>query len=663
MDQESPYQDARSRRREWLETDGRGGFASGTAQGARSRRYHGLLICAAAPPSGRVVLVNGFDAWAQTSSGLYALSSQHYPPDILQPDGFRRIKNFVYRPWPRWTFALEDGSEIGQEIFIAQDSGATVVSWRLIKPREGVTLSVRPFLSGRDYHALHRENQNFRFDPEPRGHGLLWRPYPGVPAIAAAFNGVYSHAPLWYRQFLYEEEKNRGLDCVEDLAAPGVIRWDLSSGPAFLILAAENPDHRPIPQDARAQDLGKILRDAELARRQKGSPLRLAAQNYLVRRGSGLSVIAGYPWFTDWGRDTFVSMRGLLLSAGRFAEALSLILEWTGSASEGMIPNRFPDDGGAPEYTSVDSTLWMIVAAGEFLRATEQNDDLASEKNKKIIADFMETAVSRYAAGARWGIKADADGLLACGEPGRTALTWMDARVNGAPVTPRVGKPVEVQALWINALAAAGLKNQSWRALEKKARDSFLNRFWNTEKNCLFDVVDADHKPGSNDGSLRPNQIFAVGGLPSSIVEGSRAKAVVDAVERRLWTPLGLRSLAPGEPGYQARYEGNVAARDGAYHQGTAWPWLLGAFVQAWVRVRGGGRDAKLRAREKFLAPLIRHLEDAGLGHISEISDAEPPFTPRGCPFQAWSVGEALRLELSVLSLKNQSPSREMSCK
>jgi predicted glycogen debranching enzyme len=302
------------------------------------------------------------------------------------------------------------------------------------------------------------------------------------------------------------------------------------------------------------------------------------------------------------------------------------LLAWADSLSQGMLPNRFPDDGEVA-YNAVDASLWFIIAAHEF-------------GAERALGDAIESIVSRYALGTRHGIRMDADGLLACGEPG-TQLTWMDARVDGRPVTPRVGKPVEVQALWVNALRIAG---GQWVAMARQACESFIERFWREDAGCLFDVVDAGHEAGQNDPSFRPNQIFGVGGLPFPLLEGERAARVVEAVERRLLTAMGLRTLAPDEPGYRGRYAGDAAWRDGAYHQGTAWPWLLGPFVEAWLRVRNATSEAKAEARERFLRPLEAHLGEAGVGHVSEVADGDPPHTPGGCPFQAWSLGELMRI-------------------
>ena len=309
-----------------------------------------------------------------------------------------------------------------------------------------------------------------------------------------------------------------------------------------------------------------------------------------------------------------------------------------------MLPNRFPDRGDEPEFNAVDASLWYVIAVHEYLAAVRAARGRLRKSDRQALDQAVQRILTGYADGTRYGIHADHDGLLAAGQPG-VQLTWMDAKVGDWVVTPRIGKPVEVQALWLNALRIGAATSACWDALLERGTAAFGARFWNAEREYLYDVVDVDHQAGTVDGAFRPNQIFAVGGLPFPLLNGAPARRVVDAVEQRLLTPLGLRSLAPDERGYAPRYEGDVAARDGAYHQGTVWPWLLGAFVDAWVRVRGATVAAKRQARERFLEPLLAHLGDAGLGHISEIADAEPPHRPRGCPFQAWSVGEALRLD------------------
>ena len=633
---------------EWLEADGLGGFASGTAAGIRTRRYHGLLLPATTPPTGRVLLVNGLEVWVETPTGRFALSSQRYAPGVVPPDGAGRIVAFETDPWPRWRFHLEDGTAIEQEIFVRNGAPLTVIAWRLTSPRSDVRLSVHPFFSGRDYHALHHENGNFRFEPDREGGRLLWRPYEGVPGVVVLANGAYTHQPEWYRNFLYEEERARGLDFTEDLASPGSVQFDLSLGEAVLILTTE--EHASASLSALSPEAhARNFRTAEQRRRRFPSRLHRAADTYFVRRGGGQTIVAGYPWFTDWGRDTFIALRGVCLATGRFEDARQILLEWAGAVSDGMLPNRFPDRGEAPEFNAVDAALWYVVAVHAYQRAAEQGRQKISAREQATLRQAIDAILTGYAKGTRFGIRLDDDGLLAAGEPG-VQLTWMDAKVRDWVVTPRIGKPVEVEALWLNALRIGGEFRSEWHSLFARGTGAFRARFWNEPRGCLYDVVDADHRPGTADATFRPNQIFAVGGLPFPLLEGDRARRVVDAVEARLWTPLGLRSLAPGELGYTGRYEGGVHERDGAYHQGTVWPWLIGPFVEAWVRVRRGTREAKREARSRFLDPLLAHLDEAGLGHISEIADGDPHHTPRGCPFQAWSIGEALRLAEVVLA-------------
>jgi predicted glycogen debranching enzyme len=634
--------------REWLEADGLGGFASGTPTGERTRRYHALLAPATTPPTGRVALVNGLEVWVVSPAGREALSSQRYAPDVVHPDGAERIFRFTAEPWPTWTYRLADGTEIVHEVFAPHGRAAVVCSWRLRGRRAGLRLMVRPLVSGRDIHALHQENAAFAFGAARHGDRVTWRPYDGVPAIAAITNGTYAEDPQWYRRFLYAEERARGFEHTEDLASPGTFVFDLSAGEAVLVLAAGLPDGAATFQGEARATLDRLRTDERTRRAGFPSPLHRAADAYLVRRGSGLTIIAGYPWFTDWGRDTFVSVRGLCLAAGRLDEARSILLAWADTVSEGMLPNRFIEQGDAPEFNSVDAALWYVVAVGELIDQWAAAGRPLPAGDRTTLVAAVEQILAGYRRGTRHRIRADADGLLAAGAPGQQ-LTWMDAKVGDWVVTPRSGKPVEVQALWINALAVGALLgSDEWRLLAERARAAFTERFWNPA-GWLYDVVDVEHRAGTVDPAFRPNQILAIGGLPLPVLEGERARQVVDAVEARLWTPLGLRSLAPDDPAYRPRYEGGPVERDGSYHQGTVWPWLLGPFVDAWVRVRGGTMDARDTARRRFLDPLMAHLAEAGIGHVSEIADADPPHRPRGCPFQAWSVGEVLRLTERVL--------------
>lgn len=633
---------------EWLEADGLGGFASGTVGTTRTRRYHAWLLAATTPPTGRFVLVNGGDVWVETSDGPAFLSSQHYASGDAIPAPCPSLLDFTTEPWPTWTFRVTDGSTIRQELVAVHGRPLTALRWTAIEVGRpnALHLSVRPFLSGRDYHALHRENYSFQFEPRCIGAELSWSPYPGVPLVYVASNGTYSHQPAWYRNFVYVEERDRGLDHVEDLAAPGVFQWTLGDASAVLLLSTE----RLAGSDAKAGDVVRLAEscfDQELRRRRQfASPLHRAADAYVVRRGGGRTLVAGYPWFTDWGRDTFIAMRGLCLAADRLDVAEEILVNWSAHVSDGMLPNRFPDVGASPEFNAVDASLWYVQAISKFLRRCEREGKSLSNDVTGRLLSAVDEILRGYARGTRFGIRMDDDGLIAAGEPG-VQLTWMDAKVGDWVVTPRVGKPVEVQALWLNALHAFRQRSAEYEAWFQRGRNAFRKRFWNPAKSCLYDVIDEDHVPNRCSDAVRPNQVFAVGGLPLVLLDSFEARSVVDCVERELWTPWGLRTLSPNEPGYRGQYRGGVRERDAAYHQGTAWPWLMGPFVEAWLRVYGA--DRRHEAHDRFLRPMEGQLQVYGLGHLAEVADGDAPHQPGGCPFQAWSLGEFLRLKWDVL--------------
>jgi predicted glycogen debranching enzyme len=633
---------------EWLETDGLGGFASGPVVGPRTRRYHALLVTARNPPGNRVVLINGAEAWVETPAGRWCLTPTRYVPDVLGP--YLDPTAFTTDPWPTWTYRLPDGTEVIHELCMSRGLPVVTLSWRLASPRPNVTLTVRPFLTGRDLHALHHENPAFRFDATVTGGRVQWRPYDTLPAVVSLSNGTYTHNPQWYRQVQYDLDRARGYDYSEDVAAPGTFRWNLSAGEAAWLLGPDLAD-APVrlAEGASAVRLLGRLRTGERRRRfTLVGPLRRVADDYLVRRGAGATIIAGYPWFGDWGRDTCIAVRGLCLATGQFAEAGQILLEWAGHVADGMLPNRFPEHGEAPEYNAVDASLWFVIAAYELLRAGNTHRWRAPTGARLTLRSVINTILSTYTAGTRYRIHADADGLLAAGEPG-VQLTWMDARVDGQVITPRIGKPVEVQALWINALRLAADDDVRWRQPAALATLAFRNRFWRSDVGYCYDVVDVDHEPGRVDTAFRPNQLFAVGGLPLAILDLVDGRRLVDAVEQHLWTPMGPRTLAPDDPAYQRRYAGAQDARDRAYHQGTVWPWLTGAFVDAWVRVRGDTPDVRAEARRRFVEPLLATVADGpGVGHIPELANGDPPHTPGGSPFQAWSVAELLRLEVTL---------------
>jgi predicted glycogen debranching enzyme len=667
---------------EWLEADGLGGFAMGTTAGVRTRRYHALLCAATAPPAGRMVLLSGFDAFVVDDgeggidpgvsgsgsgpSGV-ALSSQAYAPATIHPAGHRRIRRFALAPWPTWDFDVGAGRTVRQEILAIHGSPVVVVRWSIASHADGgalasqsgvLRLRVRPYLAGRDFHGLMHENPVFDFTVttarDALGEHQRLSPYPGVPHVRWRSTGRFAPAPDWYRRFDYCEEAARGLDHLEDLATPGWLELELGAGhgDALWLVGADLPgaelvmDPRPdgAVADLRTHVAGLI--DRERRRRVGlGGPLERAADQYLVRRGAGRTIIAGYPWFGDWGRDTFIALRGLCLATGRFDEAGSILAEWAGLVDRGLLPNRFPDSGAAPEYNSVDAALWYVIAADAWLAvapAPAVRSALREPGGRAAIEAAIDAIVDGMLAGTRYHIGVDQDGLLAAGEPG-VQLTWMDAKLGDWVVTPRIGKPVEIQALWLNALAIAARRRPELAAVLARGQASFAARFWNPAAQALFDVVDVDHQPGKNDPALRPNQLLAIGGLPLCLVDEDRARAVLATVERELLTPLGPRTLAPSDPDYAPRCAGGVYDRDAAYHQGTVWPWLAGPFVQAWLRVHGDSAEARAEAQRRFIAPLLAHVGRFGLGHVAEIADGESPHTPRGCPFQAWSVAELIR--------------------
>ncbi len=641
----------RSLQLEWLETNGRGGFSSGTVAGPNTRRYHALLLIARNPPVDRFVLVNHLEEQVEMGGQSVALSANCYP-GAIHPDGYQRCIGFSSDPWPIWTYDV-GGAQVIREIFCPQGRDLVVIRWHLAAAKgEAAKLAVRPMLSGRNYHATHHEN-NGLWAGVMRGSGpVSWHPYDGVPVPVACYSGLYHHAPEWYRHVQFPVEQERGLDGEEDWWSPGEFAMDLAAGQsAFLAFTTEamGTESPSAPIDAAAVD---TLVEDERRRRQRladGAPgkdrlvrsLWQAAEAYLSDRGTQKTVIAGYPWFADWGRDTFISLPGLCLATGRHDVARQVITAFSAHVSQGMIPNRFPDAGETPEYNTIDASLWFVHAVGRYFDYTKDDATI-----RRVAWPAVRAILDGYRQGTRYGIRMDADGLIAGGEPG-VQLTWMDAKVGDWVVTPRRGKPVEIQALWVRALAVGGELAAKFgdAAYAKRCEDdriraikSFRARFWYEQGGYLYDVVDGK---GGDDASLRPNQIYAVA-FPGELLDGTQAERVVQVVENRLLTPVGLRTLAPGDAQYRPRYEGGVHSRDGAYHQGTVWPFLLGPFVTAWLRVHGGTSGAKRTARE-FLDGLDVHLNEACLGQVSEIFDADAPHHPRGCFAQAWSVAEPLR--------------------
>ena len=635
--------------KEWLETDGHGAFSSGTSSGVRSRRYHNLLMIAKNPPAERVILVNGMDVWVETPHGTFPISTQHYMNDVVWPKGYLRQTGFDDSLWPVWTFDVGESIEIKQELFVPHGLQGIAIRWQVSGPTTGMKLHVKPFLSGRDYHSMHHENADMHLTTENQSGDLRWQTYDDSVDVFAETNGTFDANPEWFRSFYYEVEDQRGLDALEDLGCPGELHFNLESeAEAILLLGAKCRLSSQLNSTGIApKQVFQTVHDSESQRRSKVSRLDRSAQQYIVERNDGKTIIAGYPWFTDWGRDTFIAIRGLCFARDDVDAARDIVVAWADTVSEGMIPNRFPDHGEEPEFNSVDASLWYIVAIHEYWQLLERVGVEQDKDEKAKLQSAIEAILKGYSDGTRHRIGSDSDGLIAAGEDG-VQLTWMDAKVDDWVVTPRIGKPVEIQCLWINALWIAAKFSKSWQPVLEKAEQSFREKFWNEEANCLFDVIDNDHQAGQADATIRPNQILAVGGLPYQLIDGDRAKSIVSTVEDKLLTPLGLRSLSPDDDRFEPIYIGDRLKRDGAYHQGTVWAWMLGPFVEAWLTVNGNSKKTLTEAKQRFLDPIEAHLNTAGLGHISEIADATDPFQPRGCPFQAWSLSEYIRVKKLV---------------
>lgn len=636
---------------EWLETNGRGGFSSGTVAGANTRRYHALLLVARKPPSERFVLVNHLEEWVEVNGQAIPLSTNCYPGAVY-PEGYKSCRRFTADPWPTWTYDCA-GVSILREILCIQGRDLVIVRWRLLKKAKlPVTLLVRPMLSGRDYHSTHHENAGLDGNCTERRQSVTWHPYYDLPAVRAFHTGLYGHDPRWFRQVQFTVDQQRGLDYEEDWWSPGELTYLLKAGEdATLVFTTES---------VNALDVAALI-DVERERRtriQKSAPssdplahqLCCAAAQYLSERGSRQTVIAGYPWFTDWGRDTFISLPGLCLATGRTDVGWQVIESFSAHVSEGMVPNRFPDVGEQPEYNTIDASLWFIHAVDRYLAASR--DDA---RVREIAWPAVKEILDGYRRGTRYGIRMDEDGLITGGVPG-TQLTWMDAKVGDWVVTPRHGKPVEIQALWIRALEVGDMLARRFdeadyadRCRNDRTRSiaSFRDRFWYEQGGYLYDVIDG---PEGNDASLRPNQLYTIS-LVDDLVPRDRAQQILRLAEAQLLTPVGLRTLSPTDSRYHPRYEGGVLERDGAYHQGTVWPFLLGPFVTAWIKAFGRSAAVRYKARS-FLTGLEAHLSEVCLGQVSEIFDAEAPYQPRGCFAQAWSVAEPLRALIDDINIQ-----------
>ncbi|HUJ27328.1 MAG TPA: amylo-alpha-1,6-glucosidase [Myxococcales bacterium] len=640
---------ARSSRLEWLETNGAGGFAMGTVAGTNTRRYHALLVASLRPPVDRHVLLSRLDE-VVSADGLpdVALASNQYPGTIA-PQGYTHLIEFRLDPFPTWVFDV-GGAHVEKQLFMVPGEQAVVVQYRATRPRR---LSVSPFLAFRDYHSLTHANGSLDGDVrEERTPGALVlriKPYASLPELSlhASPGAHFQRDGCWYFDNEYLVELDRGLDFREDLWKAGTLALQLEQNrPAFIVAAI----------GSRRFDAAEVAAlEAQVREQRRGRDmLDLAADQFIARRADGKpTLMAGFPWFTDWGRDTMISLPGIFLARGKLDQARDVLRGFLAHLDGGLIPNRFPDSPTEePEYNTVDATLWMFQAVFGFL---ESGGDARFLRD-----DFYPAAkqiIDWHIRGTRHGIRVDpSDRLLAAGEPG-VQLTWMDAKVGDRVVTPRHGKPVEINALWHNALRlmarwgrALGDEPAASRFAVEAAMvaGSFQRAFWNRERGCLLDVV------GPDDPAIRPNQLIALS-LPFPLLNAEQRKSVVRVVERELLTPVGLRTLATSDPAYIGRYGGGGAQRDGAYHQGTVWPWLLGPYVRAYLAAFGRDDDTVRHCRG-LLRGLEQHLSEACLGSVSEVFDGDAPHRPGGAPAQAWSVAELIRLLAVDLADQPRAP-------
>jgi predicted glycogen debranching enzyme len=617
--------------------------------GANTRRYHGFLVASLNPPVERMLLVAKIEVSAHYLGLETDLSANEFEGGAVSGQGFIHLESFAVQAGiPIWRYAIADAL-LETRIFMAPGANTSYLRVELLRASAPLRVTLKPLVTYRDYHSHGRGAQALQVESDSAECRV--QAFPGArPYRLSVSDGRFTAAPEWYWNFWHRVEAQRGLDAVEDLFTPGSFAADLRPGqPLFLTATAESA---PAPNGMEVQGTWQAVAQRLTAPLPKSAPawirtLARGSDQFIVRRGAAhgmaaagsaaTSIIAGYPWFTDWGRDTMISLPGLATSLKRYELAAGILRTYARYVDRGMLPNCFPDAGEAPQYNTADATLWMFQALDDYLQA-RRDPELARE-----LFPILMSIIHAHAAGTRYGIAVDpADGLLRAGEAG-TQLTWMDAKHGDQVFTPRLGKPVEINALWLNALSVtAGLAAGAGKDEEKRFCESLLarasssfGRFWNAERACLFDVIDTGS--GGPDARVRPNQIFAVS-LPYCALPLEQMRAVVDCCARELLTSYGLRSLSPQDPDYLGRYEGDARQRDAAYHMGTVWAWLLGPFVRAHYRVYG---DPRLS--QSLLAPIAEHLNGACLGTVSEIFDGDAPHSARGCFAQAWSVAEILR--------------------
>lgn len=646
----SDFEKARSF--EWIETNGLGGYASSTVCGSNSRRYHGLLVAALHPPVGRTVLLHKLDETLliKTESGedRYKLGSNQFP-GAIHPKGYTFLTRFERDIFPEFYYSA-GGVVLKKTIACIHGENTTIVYYEVLEADAPFTLQLHPLYSSRDFHSLTHVNdvigKHYLFDD-----GIFQTVnYPGGTELFISVPGSeFRDQQGWYYRFEYAVEQYRGLEFQEDLYAHGNFFVTMKKGSNLgIIISTEDPSKRNAVKvlNTERKRRENIVRDHSL--NDSIRRLVLAADQFIVARGKLNTIIAGYHWFADWGRDTMISIPGLCLAVGRFREAKQILKQFLDSVSEGMLPNRFPDYGELPEYNTIDATLWFFHAIHQYF---EYSHDKAFIKS---IMPALRDIIDWHYKGTRYNIKVDPDDELLSGGDETVQLTWMDAKVGNWIVTPRRGKPVEINALWYNALRCMEFFSDllgvtdgaaQYKTKAEKVSKSFNEKFWNEKQKCLFDYIEGSVR---ND-DLRPNQVFALS-LPFPVVSGDRAKKVLQSVTDNLLTPRGLRSLAGSHKEYRPAYGGDVWMRDGCYHQGTVWSYLLGPYVDALFYVKGEkGKPEAVRLMKKFL----EHLDEAGIGTVSEIFDADAPHVARGCIAQAWGVGEVLRVIMKYNLLGN----------
>ena len=633
-----------SLRLEWLETNGIGGYASGTVSGANSRKYHGLLVSAQHPPVGRVVALSKLEETLVVkgpgnTEERFELGANQYP-GAVHPNGFQYLKNFERQLFPVFTYEA-GGVEIRKTIAAVHGENTTLVIYEVIRARRPFTLELLPLSSCRDFHSLTFANDaigtQYIFD-----EGIFRTlNYLTCPEIFVAVPGSsFTENQTWYRNFEYAVEQERGLDYREDLYTLGNFSVTLKKGDTLgVIISTDDPTGKDAAKLFARETKRREGLVSKFSSNENLKRLALAADQFIVKRGALSTVLAGYPWFADWGRDTMIALPGLCLVTGRVDEAKKILLQFAGIVSEGMLPNRFSDRDEPPEYNTIDATLWFFQAIYHYYNSTKDKAFL-----KKILP-ILEDIMTWHEKGTRYNIKADeADGLLSGGQEG-VQLTWMDAKVADWVVTPRRGKAVEINALWYNAhcimnflLTENGKADlgKPYAIKAEKIKEQFNILFWNEDQQALFDYITETEK----NSALRPNQVFAIS-LPFPLLTKERAKKVLATITSHLLTPRGLRSLSPTDGEYKPVYMGNLWYRDGAYHQGTVWSYLLGPYIDAVMYVK---EDKGKAEATRLLLKFFNHLDEACIGSVSEIFDGEAPHTPRGCVAQAWGVAEVLRV-------------------